>query len=106
VGHPEKSPGADGPAPETHKPSSASAWSDDGLFDSTSSGELRWYAEARLLLNEAREKVLPEARASAQRQAERQVESLARQQGLSEITAELVGLALGGMSPVNVDDTQ
>ena len=37
-------------------------------------------------------------RGPAHRQAEQQIEALAREWGVQEISAELVGLALGGMS--------
>jgi hypothetical protein len=105
VGQPDTSPGAEGQAPQPQKTASAATWSDDDLFDGTPLAEVRWFAEARLLLNEALEKVLPQARGAAQRQTERQVEALARQEGLTEITAELVGLVLGGMASISVDDS-
>jgi hypothetical protein len=79
---------------------------DDDLFDTTPSVQLRWHAEARLLLNEALVKVPPQERRAAQRRGERQIELLARQQGVIEVTAELVGLALGGMSPTSADDAE
>lgn len=71
---------------------------DDDLFSTTPVPQVRWLAEARALLNEALEKTPPHVRGSANHRMQDQIESLARQQGIFEVTAELVGLFMGGMS--------
>ncbi len=105
MGQAHQHPGGDEPFEQGQVSTRGLAWNDeDDLFGGPDDGPLCWLAEARVLLTEALEKTPSRERGAAHRRAHQQVEAVARRLGATEITAELVGLALGGMSVTTLDD--